>query len=244
MTSIFPENRNHWIKTASLVKNSNRIFISTHVNPDGDAIGSVMALYGFFTRMGKTCRIVNEAATPEMYRFLDPEGVIESYFEGKQPHDPPGKGDLVMVLDLGNYSRLGKAAGFLVQNEAAKVVIDHHQPEQITADVIAINTGACSTASLVYDFMCSIGRSLINQPIAEALLTAVISDTGFFRYSNTNAITHRIAAELYACNVNVSEIRKHLESGQLLSRQKLLGLTLAGLRTAASGKIAYSTIAR
>ncbi|MCE5250667.1 bifunctional oligoribonuclease/PAP phosphatase NrnA [bacterium] len=244
MSAFYPENENQWTAIATAIHDSDRIFLSTHVNPDGDAVGSVMAFAVFLKGMGKKIRIINESSTPDLYRFLDPHGIIESYGLTRLPENSPVKGDLVVVLDLGNYARLGHIREFLIDNDAIKAVIDHHQPEQIEADILALNTRACSTGSLVYDLLCHIDRSIINKQIAEALITAIVSDTGFFRYSNTTATTHRIASELYEYNINVPNIRRHMESGQLFCRQKLLGLTLSEIRITPCRRIVYSVITR
>jgi len=242
--TYFPENKDSWIKIASLIINSKSIFLSTHVNPDGDAIGSVMALASFLTLRGKPVRIINESNTPELYKFLDPQGMIESYSGNPPPKNRPEKGDLVIFLDLGHYSRAGKIADYLVNNEAKKVIIDHHQPEPVKADVLASNPKACSTGSLIYDLMCHIDCPLIDTDIARSVLTALVTDSGYFRYSNTTATTHLIAAELYRHGAKVSDIRKSMENGQALCRQKLLGFALSQISVTDCGRMAYSVITR
>lgn len=238
----FPENREDWTVVSRLVTESNRLYIATHVNPDGDAIGSVMALAGFMKNLGKQFRVINDAKTPETFHFLDPESLIETYAERGQPEDGPRRGDLVMFLDLGSYDRVGRIESFLVDNEAVKVVIDHHIPEPVDADYVIVNTSACSTGSLVFDFMLHCNRTAIDRNVASAVLTAIISDTGFFRYSNTTAATHQVVSALYDYGARTVDIRKNLESGQLYCRQKLLGLTLSKIQLTDSGRIAYSVI--
>ena len=244
--AYFPENTENWKKIASLIALSAKVYITCHVNPDGDAIGSEIALAEFLHSMGKSARIINHSNTPELYAFLDPEHRIEalpdlqsdSFFSSNGPQ----KGDVVVFLDLCSYKRAGDVADFLTDNDAEKVIIDHHIPEQIDADIIVVNPDACSTGSLVYDLLCSMAESLVNERIAEALLTAIVTDTGYFSYSNTTSTTHKIAASLYNYGVSAREIREKLEHGQPLCRQKLLGLTLANVRTSTCGKLAYSYI--
>ncbi|MFC1692495.1 bifunctional oligoribonuclease/PAP phosphatase NrnA [Candidatus Latescibacterota bacterium] len=238
----FSENCDDWGKIASLIKRAETIYISTHVNPDGDAVGSVMALAGYLVRTGKPVRIINQSETPESYRFLDPDGIIESYPDSPPQGKKPGKNDLVFFLDFGNLERVGSCVEFLTKNDAPLVVIDHHPPESIEADVIVINTHAASTGSLLYDLMCHIDSSIMNKEIATALLTAVVTDTGYFRYSNTTATTHLITSSLYNYGVTASEIRKHLENGYQLCRQLLLGMALSTVRISPCGRIAYAHI--
>ena len=240
--AYYPENTSQWESIRDLLDRADNVFISTHVNPDGDAVGSVMALAGFIGGRGKRCRVVLESAVPESYRFLDPGGLIESY-----PHEPPidggpQAGDLVFFLDIGRLDRTGTVERYLTQQGAWRVVIDHHRPEPVHADIIAVNPSSESTGSLVYDMMCHIDGSKIDRRIATAVLTAVVTDTGYFRYSNTNAVTHAVAASLYGYGAKVGYIRRELESGQPFCRQKLLGFTLANLRKSSCGRIAYSFI--
>lgn len=238
----YPENRSDFLKIGNLVSHAERIFITTHVNPDGDALGSVMALAGFIQKMGKEFRIVIQSAVVEMYRFLDPGNVIESYPEIPPSGNGPNERDLVFFLDLGKYERAGNVVPYLVQNQAGKIVIDHHPPEEIEADYRVVNPHAEATGSLVFDFICTVNKSLIDKKIALSILTAIVTDTGYFRYSNTTAITHYVAASLYGYGARVEEIRKSLETGQPFSRQKLLGFALANLHLSSCGTIVYSCI--
>jgi phosphoesterase RecJ-like protein len=240
--AYYPDNTHSWERIRELLDRADNLYISTHVNPDGDAVGSVTALAGFLGALGKKPRVVLESVVPETYRFLDPRGMIESY-----PHEPPGdsgpmEGDLVFFLDLGRLDRTGNLERYLTGNGAWRVVIDHHRPEPIAADILVVNPHAESTGSLLYDLMCHIDPSKVNTDIATAVLTAVVTDTGYFRYSNTNAITHAVAASLYEHGARVGAIRRELESGHPFSRQKLLGFALSNLRRNSCGRIVYSFI--
>lgn len=240
--AYYPENAAHWSKIGRKIEQAGRCFISTHVNPDGDAIGSVMALTGMLEGMRKPYRIVLQSPVPETYRFLDPGGCIES-FPGDPPSgDGPVEGDLVFFLDIGRLDRTGNVERFLGDNPAGKIIIDHHRPETVEADLIVVNTRAESTGSLVYDLITTVAPSLVTGRIAMAALTAIVTDTGYFRYSNTTDITHRVAASLYEHGARVGAIRRELENGQPFHRQKLLGLVLAELRQSPDGRIAYSFI--
>ena len=240
--AYFPENIHDWKKIASYVDKAETIYITTHVNPDGDAIGSVMALAGFFSGLGKTFRVINDSKTPEIYRFLDPDTIIETPDENETPSGGPGKVDLVMFLDLNNYSRLGKIRDFLVNNNAVKIIIDHHIPDKVEADIKVVNTRASSTGSLIFDFIHTLDKSLIDKKIARALLTAIASDTGFFKYSNTTKTTHLIASELYKYGVKTNEVYRSLETRQQFCRQKLMGFALSQAQITSGGRIAYTVI--
>lgn len=242
--TYFPENYEAWKRIAFLVGRANRVFITTHVNPDGDAIGSEVSFALFLRKLGKQVHIINHSATPEVYTFLDPDGMIEQYRENPGAADRPAEGDLVVFIDLGKIERAGTTGPFLYDTSASVVIFDHHPPEQMDADVAVITPEAASTGSLVYDFICSVDASLIDRQIAEAILTAIVTDTGYFRYTNTTSVTHRIAASLYEYGVKAADIRRSLEIGYSLSRQKLLGLALSTVHVTADGKIIYANISR
>ncbi|MHB9030702.1 MAG: DHH family phosphoesterase, partial [Candidatus Latescibacterota bacterium] len=104
------------------------------------------------------------------------------------------------------------------------------------------NPQAESTGTLVYDLISYIMPSAVDERIALAVLTAIVTDTGYFRYSNTNALTHRIAASLYEHGARVGTIRRELETGQPFCRQKLLGMTLSNVRQSRDGNISYAHI--
>jgi len=242
--AYFPENLDEWRKISYLIDHSEKVFITTHVNPDGDAIGSEMALAGFLAQMGKSFRIINHSGTPDAFRFLDLDDVIEMCHDDMHYTIGPRKSDMVVFLDLGRYDRIGRSKDFLVPTPAPKVIIDHHPPEQTNADVVVITPRAASTGSLLYDLMCHIDPTLINKEIAFALMTAIVTDTGYFRYSNTTATTHLIASSLYEYGVRAVDIRQHLETGYPLCRQRLMGLVLRDLKTYFNGDIVYSHITK
>ena len=242
--TYFPENSEEWKRIAFLIERAERIFITTHVNPDGDAIGSEIAFSLFLRKLGKKVRIINHTQTPEVYSYLDTDTIIEQLPENPDASFRPSENDLVVFLDLGKMERSGSTGPFLVNSPASVAVIDHHPPEQMDADVAVINPHAASTGSLVYDLMCKMDESLIDRQIAESILTAVVTDTGYFKYTNTTAVTHLIAASLYGYGVKTADIRRRLEIGYSLSRQKLLGFTLSTVKTAENGRIIYAYISR
>ncbi len=240
--AFYPHIVSHWERIRQLMDSSGRVYLSTHVNPDGDAIGSVMALAGYLSGRGKPYRVVLQSLVPESYRFLDPECIIESYPDFPPSGEGPGAGDLVIFLDVGRFDRVGLVEPFLVRNTAKKVIIDHHRPETVTADYVVINPESESTGTLVYDLITYLDPGAIDQRIAVAVLTALVTDTGYFRYSNTTSLTHRIAASLYDHGARVGAIRRELETGQPFCRQKLLGMALSNIRRGAGGRITFAHI--
>lgn len=240
----YEENGYHWENAEQALDSAKRVFITTHVNPDGDAIGSEMALARFLMKRGATVRIINQSKTPDTFRFLDPDRIIESHeCTGDTVfHDMPGENDLVVFLDLGVIDRAGSVAPFLMDHGAKTLMIDHHLSEDPPVDYAVVTSHADSTGSLVFDLLCHMDESLIDRDIAEAVLTAIVTDTGFFTYSNTAARTHAIAAALYGYGVHARDLKRRLESAYPLNRQRLLGLCMAGAEVSDCGRIGYATI--
>lgn len=243
--AFFPENTDDWRRVASAIEIAENIYITTHVNPDGDAIGSEMALARFLSKKNKYYRVINHSPTPDTFLFLDPDSCIEVFSEDMEFTVTPGQSDCIIFLDLGRYERCGRCVEFFENTTATKIAIDHHPPEQFDIDIPIINTRAASTGSLVYDLLCFMDDgSIIDYDVAVAILTAVVTDTGYFRYGNTTATTHAIAASLYTHGVSSLDIRRRLETGYPFCRQKLMGLVLGRLETSFGGAIAFSSITR
>jgi bifunctional oligoribonuclease and PAP phosphatase NrnA len=240
--SYFPENENEWTTIAHLINRTDNIFITTHVNPDGDAIGSEIALSHFLKNMGKTVSIVNTSPTPEMYRFLDPHHSIKVYNNPETKVKNPEKNDLMFSLDFGRDDRAGESFFYLTHNGPTRVVIDHHIPEETITDIAVINTRAAATGSLLFDLMNTIGAAFIDRNVALALMTAIVTDTGNFRFNNTTATTHRIAAALHEYGATAHDVSRQLETGFTFNRQKLLGLVLGSVSLSDCGRIAYAHI--
>ncbi len=240
--AFFEENIRDWEFVAEKIRAASAVFITSHVNPDGDAIGSEMALAGFLEKMGKYYRVINHSPTPETFAFLDPDNIIEQFEDDTEFTLSPCETDLILLVDMGRYERCGSCAGYFENSSAMKIVIDHHPKEDIDVDYSVVNTDAASTGSLVYDLLNHIDASLISKDIALAVLTAVVTDSGYFRYGSTTATTHKIASSLYEHGADVISIRKRLENGYPFCRQKLMGYALSTLKSAADGQISYASI--
>lgn len=241
--TYFPEHIDKWNEIARYIDEAEHIFITTHVNPDGDALGCEMALARFLINSGRDIHVINDSRTPDLFAFLDPDSIIETnHVPESEFRRLPGAGDLVILVDLGHYNRLGAVGDHLIDNDAVKVIIDHHRPETVDADLIVVDERASAAGVLVYEMLKHIGSSYIDSTVANSLMTALVGDTGFFRFSNTTAITHHIAGELYDYGASASVIRRYIEAGYIFERQKLLGLTLSRMESVLDGNFVYSTI--
>ena len=192
--------------------------LSTHVNADGDGCGSEAALAMLLAQRGITARIVNPTPWPEMFGFL----LSDVREESRRGAGALGKADLLIVLDISDIRRLGTLAEPVRKMRGPRLVIDHHVPgEEPPGDIVLADTDACATGELVYDFARVLGLE-ITAEIARALYTAILTDTGGFRFSNTSPRCHAIAGELLSAGVDPEEMYRRIYASVPVGRLHLL----------------------
>lgn len=181
----------------NLINSSQNICIAGHKAPDGDCIGSVMALYEFLKPFNKKLTVYIDGIIPFNYKTFVKEDVIAKEYDNNEF-------DLLFVLDCSDAERLGKFKDVL-KNAKKSVCIDHHKTNESYADINIIDSSMSSTGELLYDILKISGRQLTKQ-IAEYIYIAILTDTGKFSYSNTTGQTHEKTAELIELGVDVAEI--------------------------------------
>jgi bifunctional oligoribonuclease and PAP phosphatase NrnA len=180
------------LRIAAALKGVATVAITTHINADGDAAGSVAAMARLLPQMGSKPLIVNPTPWPAVFAFLK-TGLDDR--TGSGPEALRSAGALVS-LDVSDVKRLGSLSGAAKALPGPRIVIDHHVPtDEPAGDIVLADTSACATGELLYD-LAVVLKLDIDQPIAEALYTAILTDTGGFRYSNTTPRAHAIAAQL------------------------------------------------
>jgi phosphoesterase RecJ-like protein len=203
-----------------------RVALSTHMNADGDGCGSEAALARMLTQRGLDVRIVNPTPWPDLFNFL----------LGDEVRDDSSKGaaalrgiDLLIVLDISDVKRLGQLADTVRGLRVPKLVIDHHiASDEPAGTVILADVAACATGELVYDVARALGFS-ITPAVAQALYTAILTDTGSFRFSNATPRCHEIAADLLSAGVDPEEMYIRVYASAPPGRLRLLGEVLATL---------------
>ncbi len=184
-------------KIFNLINSSDKICIAGHKAPDGDCIGSVMALYNFLKPLNKNISVMIDGTIPFNYRAFVDENIISENYDNEEF-------DLLFVLDSSDRKRLGKFEG-LLEHSKKTVVIDHHVTNEGFGDINIIDPAMSSTGELLYDVF-KLADMEISRKTAVLIYLAVLTDTGKFSYQNTTAQTHMKAAELIDLGVNVSEI--------------------------------------
>lgn len=232
-----------WSPLSDLIDRHDRFLVTTHVRPDGDALGSEVGMAGLLRAMGKDVRIVNASPTPPRYDFLDPEGTRFEHFGGSPP--PRGLDDrqALVILDLSAWGQLGDMADFVRAFPGPKVVIDHHDGEDDLGATFLKDTTAEAAGALVLRAAEALGVA-ITPEMATGLLTALAMDTGWFRHSSTRPDTFRSAAALVEAGARVDEVYRNLFERNTLGRLKMMGEALQGLTTDLDGRIAYTTVTR
>lgn len=232
-----------WSPLSDLIATRDRFLVTTHVRPDGDALGSEVGMVGLLRQKGKDVRVVNASRTPPRYDFLDPSGDLFEHFSSLA--DPEGLRDreAVIILDLSAWSQLGDVAGFVKGFEGPRLVVDHHVSQDDLGATYLKDTTAEATGTLVVRAAHALGVPLTPE-MSTGLLTAIAMDTGWFRHPNTRPSTLLTAAELIASGAKIEEIYRLLFERNTLGRLKMLGETLASLRTDLDGRIAYATVTR
>jgi phosphoesterase RecJ-like protein len=214
--------------------------LTTHVRPDGDGIGSMLALRDVLEQQGKEVQTFVASVFPPRYRFLDPEGRIARF-------DPASPGwrqaEAVLILDTGTWNQLGDFASSLRALTIAKVVIDHHQTQDDLGAERFIDTTAEATGRLVYEAIQALGVPLPERA-ANALFVAVAMDTGWFRHSNTTARTFALVSDLMLAGAHPETLFEHLFEHNSLGRLKLQGLILDRLQVTNEGRVAYTEVRR
>jgi phosphoesterase RecJ-like protein len=214
-----------------LIENNQRFLVAAHEGPDGDAMGSTLALANFLTELGKDVVAYNGDGMPKAYTFLPGCKTIQSDLTGQEPFD------VGFVLDAGELKRAGS---HLRDCCTTLVNIDHHPHSEDFGEVYYLDTQAAATAVLLHRIMLA-GNFSVSMPVATCLYAAILADTGSFRYSNSNAEAFRIAGELVAQGVDTWEVASALYETQPEKRLQLLAQALATLTVSACGR--YASVA-
>jgi phosphoesterase RecJ-like protein len=220
---------------AAELRDGERFLLTTHEGPDGDALGSLLAMHHLLGQLGKDSVMflaAKEFPLPIEYRFLPLEEVFH-----EAPADMADR--VVVFLDCGNIDRM--PLDFLRDDGVRMLNIDHHHDNTRFGDVNLVDTGASSTAEIVYGLALQLGVE-ITPEMASALYVGLVTDTGRFMYENTDADTHRIAAALIEAGVDVNDTYRRLYEHVPLEKLRLVARALDAIERPCDGlAITYIT---
>ena len=222
---------------AEAIRSHERFLVTTHENPDGDALGSLLAMKLALDQLGKdvSMLLVGDAPLPGEYSFMPLEGLLRHV-----PDDASER--TLLALDCANESRIGPDPEVLQQSPLV-VNIDHHHDNSRFGDVNVIDAKASSTGELLRDLFRELDIELTPE-IAEALYIALVTDTGRFQYANTTPKALRLAAELVEAGANVHRVFQDVYENVAFAKIKLLARALAKARVIEGGRVIVSDLER
>lgn len=220
-------------KICASIKKYNNFLITVHTSPEGDALGAQLGFYSLINKLGKCGVIINEDALPYGYDFLPGNKFIRRLGKDSKYIDF----DCFVVLDCADLRRTGSVYKLNKTNRPV-LNIDHHISNRFFGDVNWVDPRASSCSEMIYKLYKQL-RLPIDKDTALALYTGLMTDTGSFRYSNTSGFTHRVAAELLASGINVSQVYRNTYENIPLSDVRLLLKLLPEIKFCAKGAIAW-----
>ena len=209
--------------------NKQRIVITTHYKPDGDAMGSSLALYHWLNKQGHHVSLIVPSDYPSFLFWMPGQDEAMVYTAHKQVADQTIlAADIIFCLDFNHLSRIHEMGHVVRESKALKVMIDHHLSPEGFDDARHWDSNAAATAQLVYDFIVNHmdDRAAITEDIATSLYTGIMTDTGSFRFPSTTAEIHLIVADLITLGAQNWKIHEHVFNSSTESRLKFLGFCL------------------
>ena len=230
----------NWDALCDILRANQRFALSSHIRPDADAIGSEMGLAGLLEQMGKQVRIVNPSATPKHLKFLDPTGragKLGDEVKAEQALDV----DVHLIVDTSGWQQLADLRPVLEKTTARKVVIDHHVSSDDLGATQFKDTSASATGVLITELAGHLGLTPTPEQ-ATALFAAIATDTGWFRFSNTDARTLDAARRLITQGAIPATIYRQLYEQSSLARLKLHGRALSRVAVEGRGRLAHTYV--
>lgn len=217
-----------WDKLKEQLEIKNKIVITTHQNPDGDAIGSVFGLYWYLKNKGKDARIIVPNDYPEFLQWLPGNETVVNFARQKaEAVELMKKADIIFHLDYNDIKRSGDLKDKLNQSDAFKVLIDHHPIPQIEADIKISDTTVSSTCEIVLELILQLsGSKCLDLNIAESLYMGILTDTGCFNYNSSNPRTFELVAILLSCGIRKDKIFRSVYDNFSMNRMRLMGYCL------------------
>jgi phosphoesterase RecJ-like protein len=213
---------------SKLILSSENILLICHINPDGDAIGSQLALYHYLRSKCKNVKLMVPNHLQEFLKWMDGADQINVFIrERKKCRKLIEEADLIIMFDFNQSNRLGEAEESVKFSRATKVIIDHHLDPGSFADLIISEPSKCSTSELVYELVSEMnGAQFISRSYAESLYVGIVTDTGNFEYGSYTSRTFRIVAELLDTGLEKEKILNMIYNNFSSDRMKLEGYVL------------------
>ncbi len=229
MTITQKLNKDKIKELSRLIAGCNKVVITTHIAPDGDAIGSSLALYHLLNDLGKEAHVI----TPDLYsqnlRYLPGAKEIVVYTRYEDfARQLIAEADLIFCLDYNSIKRIDRVGQWVLASEAPKVMIDHHlEPEGFTTLTIS-HPEESSTCALLFRVICALGlMPLVTKTIASCIYTGMMTDTGNFSYSSNNPELYIMIARLLEAGINKDKLYTNIINTSTLSKLRINGYAVS-----------------
>lgn len=227
------------------LQTSRNIVITTHANPDADALGSSLGLYHFLNQLGHSVTVIVPNSYPDFLYWMPGHSNVINYEQSQKESDKLiNEGDLLFCLDFSGFGRIKSMSDVASKTSARIVLIDHHLNPEIKPDFDFWNDKSAATAELVYDLIVDFsGNQVINKDIAECLYAGIMTDTGSFKHNSTTSKIHRTVADLIDLGADVNKVSQLIYDTNSLHRLRFLGHALAErLEVDEAYRVAYFVI--
>ncbi len=228
---------------AEYIREYSRFAIIVHQNPDGDALGSSLAMANLIQQMDKTANILVDNDLPENLKFLHGYNDIIVYSKYPQK-DILKNADVIIVMDLNDSKRMNSIEADFINSKAKVCVIDHHIDPRIEADILAVDIDATSTGELMWKFIKNNFAAYINTEIATGCYVAIMTDTGNFRYDRTDQEIFEIASQLITHGADPVSLYNDVYNTLSIKATKLLGKALSGIETYYDDKMCIMSVSQ
>ena len=218
------------------IKDGQHILIASHAEPDGDSVGSLVALGLALTKLDKKITMHTPSPIPAVYRFLPGSGRIVRQIQNADIYD------LALVLDCGDLDRIGETSDEIGRIPIL-INIDHHVSNTGFGHIQFIDTDACATAEIVYRLINAL-EIPFDKAIATSIYTGILTDTGSFRFSNTNHAAFAISKAMIDAGVEPHNVAQRVFGTYSLGRIKLLNMALNSIEISDNGKLSMMTVTR
>jgi len=231
---------NSFNEISKVLQKNNNFLITSHINLDGDGIGSELALYSILKKLKKKPIILNQGKLPKIYDFLPGVNKVQyledDYIDAKSI-------DVGIALDCSNVKRMGKTYE-IFKNIKTIINIDHHTSNENFGDLNYVDNTVSSVGEIIYELIKSINIDLLDEDISTCLFAAIMTDTGSFRYSNVSSKTFKIASDLTSFGIKPHLIAANIYNRNTYPGLKLLGEALSTLEANNSNYVSWLTITR
>ena len=228
-----------WSPFTKLIHSHQRFVLTTHVRPDGDGLGSILALADCMRQNGKDVRLTVASSLPPRYDFLDPQHHVKQFVHADEYLDA----EAILVLDTGTWNQLGDFGTFMQTMSVPRAVIDHHMTQDDLGALRLVDTTAEATGRLVFEAINALGGPL-SPEAAHSLFVALAMDTGWYRHNNTTPRTFELAAALTRAGARPTEAYECLFEQNSAARLRLTGVVLERMKLTQNNRVAYTEILR